>query len=68
MYLLSSDELKTYYHESYGDESVIMILYRFLNIQFFSDVSSRVGLCPYMGNWYVYALIWFPPSFLGFLR
>ena len=55
-----------FYHESYGDESVIMILYRFLNIQMFSDVSSRVGLCPYMGNWYVYALIWFPPSFLGF--
>ena len=56
-----------FYHESYCDEGVIMTIYGFLNIQMFCDVSSGVGLCPYMGNWCVYTLIWFPPSLLVFL-
>jgi hypothetical protein len=37
------------------------------NLTFFCDVSSEVGLCPYMGNGCVYGPIWFPPSLLGFL-
>ena len=39
----------------------------FLKIQIFCDVSSGVGLCPYLGNGCVYGLIWFPPSLLGLL-
>jgi hypothetical protein len=35
-----------FYHESYCDESGIIIIYGFLNIQIFCDVSSGVGLCP----------------------
>jgi hypothetical protein len=39
-----------FYHESYCDESV-MTIYGFLNIhQILCDVSSGVGLYPYMGN------------------
>ena len=34
---------------------------------FFYDVSSAVGLCPYMGNGCVYGRIWFPPSLHRFL-
>jgi hypothetical protein len=56
-----------FYHESYCNESVIMTIYGFLNIQFFCDVSSGVGLCSYMGNGCFYGLIWFPLSSLGFL-
>jgi hypothetical protein len=36
-----------------------------LKIQIFCDVSSGVGLCPYMGNGCVYGLIWFPPWVFG---
>ena len=57
-----------FYHESYCNESVIMTIYGFLNIQFFCDVSSGLGLCPYMEHGCVYGLIWFPPSLLGFLE
>ena len=39
----------------------------YMNFNFFCDVSSGVGLCPYMGNGCVYYLIWVPPSLLGFL-
>jgi hypothetical protein len=34
------------YHESYCDESVMMTIYAFLNIQLFCDVSSGVGYAP----------------------
>ena len=65
--VLSSGCGDFFYHESYCDESVIMTIYGFLNIQIFCDVSSGVELCPYMGNGCVYGLIWFPPSLLVFL-
>ena len=55
-----------FFHESYCDESIIITIYVFLNIQIFCDVSSGVGLYPYMGNGCVYALIWFPLPSLAF--
>jgi hypothetical protein len=46
--VLSSVCEQLFYHESYCDESVIMTIYGFLNIQICCDVSSGVELCPYM--------------------
>ena len=57
-----------FYHESYCDESGIMTIYGFLNIQIFCDVSSGLGLWPYMGNGCVYDLIWERRSFLGCIK
>jgi hypothetical protein len=48
----------------YCDESVIMTIYGFLNIQIICDVISGVGLCPYMGNVCVYGFIWERRRFL----
>ena len=54
------------YHESYCDESLIMTIYGFLNIQFFYNVSSGVGLCPYTayGRVYPYMGLSIPPQVL----
>ena len=43
--VLSSGCGHLFYHESYCDQSVIMTIYGF---EFFCDVSSGVGICPYM--------------------
>jgi hypothetical protein len=66
--VLSSGCGDFFYHESYCDESGIMTIYGFLNIQILCDVSSGVGLCPYMGNGCVYDLIWERRSFLGRIK
>jgi hypothetical protein len=66
--VLSSGCGDFFYHESYCDESGIMTIYGFLNIQILCDVSSGVGLCPYMGNGCVYDLIWERRSFLGCIK
>ena len=62
--VLSSGCGEFFYHESYCDESVIMTIYGFLNIQIFCDVSSGVGLCPYMayGRVYPYMGLSIPPQ------
>ena len=55
-----------FYHESYCNESVIMTIYGFLNIQIVCEVSSGMGLCPYMGNGCVYGTIWERRNAVGF--